>query len=156
MDKTQIIEKISGAVAQAGCFLVEVKVSKDNDVLVVIEKETGAVDLDDCMQVNDAFLAVFDKDVEDYALTVSSAGLDQPFKVPAQFRKALRSSVEVCLKGGRKLTGTLLEADGERILLRHVTRETEPGGKKKHLVTRETSFPMEEVNSVKPHITFEQ
>ena len=54
--------------------------------------------LEDCESVNDAVLAAFDRDVEDYSLTVSSAGLDQPFKVLRQYQKAIGTQVEVSLK----------------------------------------------------------
>ncbi|MBQ9819252.1 MAG: ribosome assembly cofactor RimP [Bacteroidales bacterium] len=155
MDRQQIIGKVTEAVGQAGCFLVDVTVSKDNDVVIVIEKETGSVDLEDCEAVNDAFLAAFDRDVEDYALTVTSAGLDQPFKVPAQFRKALGTQVEVRLKGGRKLIGELLAADTDGIVLAYTAKEAVEGSKKKQAVRHEDRFPAEEINTVSPHIVFE-
>ena len=113
MEKELIEKTIRAAVEQRGCFLVDVTLSKDNEEFVSIEKEVGDVDLDDCVAVNDAFLAAFDKDVEDYSLTVSSAGLDQPFKVAGQYRKAVGSPVVVLLKGGSKLTGVLTDADVE-------------------------------------------
>ena len=155
MDRQQIIGKVTEAVAQAGCFLVDVTVSKDNDIVIVIEKETGSVDLDDCEAVNDAFLAAFDRDVEDYALTVTSAGLDQPFKVPAQYRKALGTQVEVRLKGGRKLIGELTAADEGGIVLAYTAKEAVEGSKKKQTVRHEDRFPQEEINTVSPHIVFE-
>ena len=155
MDRQQIIGKVTEAVEQAGCFLVDVTVSKDNDIVIVIEKENGSVDLDDCEAVNDAFLTAFDRDVEDYALTVTSAGLDQPFKVPAQYRKALGTQVEVRLKGGRKLIGELKAADEGGIVLAYTAKEAVEGSKKKQTVRHEDRFPQEEINTVSPHIVFE-
>ena len=155
MDRQQIIGKVTEAVEQAGCFLVDVTVSKDNDIVIVIEKENGSVDLDDCEAVNDAFLTAFDRDVEDYALTVTSAGLDQPFKVPAQYRKALGTQVEVRLKGGRKLIGELTAADEGGIVLAYTAKEAVEGSKKKQTVRHEDRFPQEEINTVSPHIVFE-
>ena len=38
MNKEQIIKAVETAVAQRGCFLVEVTVSKDNDIEIIIEK----------------------------------------------------------------------------------------------------------------------
>lgn len=155
MDKEVITGKIEEAVAQRGCFLVDVTVSKENEIVLTIEKDSGSVDLGDCMAVNDAFLAAFDKDDEDYALTVTSAGLDQPFKVLRQFRKALGTQVEVRLKGGQKLVGVLIRADEERIVLKHSRKEALEGSKKKVSVEREEAFSREAVNSVVPHIVFE-
>ncbi len=157
MEKNLIIETIGPAVKDRGCFIVDVTVSKDNDIVLTIEKETGDVDLDDCVALNDAFLAAFDKDVEDYSLTVSSAGLDQPFKVSGQFTKAIGSQVVVLLKGGRKLTGILTTADDEGIVLRYVTREVPEGKKKKKVpVEHEDRFVFADVNSVSPFVEFKK
>ena len=156
MEKNLIIEPIGPAVKDRGCFIVDVTVSKDNDIVLTIEKETGDVDLDDCVALNDAFLAAFDKDVEDYSLTVSSAGLDQPFKVSGQFTKAIGSQVVVLLKGGRKLTGILTTADDEGIVLRYVTREVPEGKKKKVPVEHEDRFVFADVNSVSPFVEFKK
>ena len=156
MEKNLIIETIGPAVKDRGCFIVDVTVSKDNDIVLTIEKETGDVDLDDCVALNDAFLAAFDKDVEDYSLTVSSAGLDQPFKVSGQFTKAIGSQVVVLLKGGRKLTGILTTADDEGIVLRYVTREVPEGKKKKVPVEHEDRLVFADVNSVSPFVEFKK
>ena len=156
MENNLIIETIGPAVKDRGCFIVDVTVSKDNDIVLTIEKETGDVDLDDCVALNDAFLAAFDKDVEDYSLTVSSAGLDQPFKVSGQFTKAIGSQVVVLLKGGRKLTGILTTADDEGIVLRYVTREVPEGKKKKVPVEHEDRFVFADVNSVSPFVEFKK
>jgi len=156
MEKELIIKAIGPAVSNRGCFIVDVTVSKDNDITLTIEKEIGEVALEDCVALNDAFLAAFDKDVEDYSLTVSSAGLDQPFKVSGQYQKAIGSSVVVLLKGGRKLTGVLTAADDEGITLRYTTREVPEGKKKKVNVEREERFAFVDINSVTPHIEFKK
>ena len=156
MEKELIEKTILPAVEQRGCFLVDITLSKDNDVVVSIEKVIGDVDLDDCVAVNDAFIAAFDKDVEDYSLTVSSAGLDQPFKVPGQYRKAVGSPVTVLLRGGSKLTGVLTGADDEGISLRYSRKETVEGKKKKVTVEHEERFSFPEINSVKQHVEFKK
>ena len=156
MEKELIIETIGPAVKERGCFIVDVVLTKDNDVTLTIEKENGEVDLDDCVALNDAFLAAFDKDVEDYALTVSSAGLDQPFKVMGQFHKAIGSKVTVLLKGGRKLTGILTGADSEGITLRYSVKEAVEGKKKKVTVDKEDRFAHDIVNSVTPSVEFKK
>ncbi len=59
MRKEQIISSIEEAVRARGCFIVDVSVSNDNDIVLTIEKEVGDMDLEDCVSVNDAFLARF-------------------------------------------------------------------------------------------------
>ena len=156
MDKGQILDCVNAAAGERGCFVVDVTVSKDNDIVATIEKEAGDVDLNDCVSVNDAFLAAFDKDVEDYSLTVTSAGLDQPFKVLKQYRKAVGSAVEARFKGGKKIVGVLTEADEDGIRLRYSQKEAVEGKKKKEIVEHEDRFGFDEINSVSPHIVFKK
>ena len=87
MKKEDIIRAVETAVQERGCFIVEVTVSAANDVEIVLEKEEGIVDWDDCAAIDKVVHATFDQDVEDYSLTVSSAGLDRPFKVLKQYLK---------------------------------------------------------------------
>lgn len=142
-------------VADRGCFITEVTVSPDNDIVLAIESETGTVVMDDCVAVNNAFLEIFDQDKEDYALTVTSAGLDQPFKILKQYIKAIGSSVEVRARDGRKLVGKLLSADEDGFTLAYEVKEAVPGKKKKEMVAHEDRFAFGDVNSVMPHIDFE-
>ena len=154
MTKEQIIEATQQAIAERGCFLVEVTVSKDNDIEVVIEREEGIVDWEDCAAIDKVVHEAFDQDVEDYALTVSSAGLDRPFKVLKQYLKALGTLVEVKFKGGRKLLATLTEATEESIGLKYTALEAVEGKKKKEKVEHNETYPLSEINSVTPYIDF--
>ena len=110
--------------------------------------------MEDCIAVNDAVLDAFDRDVEDFGLTVTSAGLDLPFKVQRQFNKALGSAVEVLVKGGRKLIATLVAADAESITVKYSAKEAVEGSKKKQMVEHEEVLQLSDVNAVRYHIEF--
>lgn len=86
-------------------FLVDVSVSKDNDIVVEIDSDSG-VDIDTCVAINNAIDAALDRDVEDYSLQVGSTGLTSPFKVLRQYQKNIGNEVEV-LSGGKKFIGVL-------------------------------------------------
>ena len=154
MNVTEIIDAIGNEIVARGCYLVEVTVSKENDVEVVIESEEGIVVLEDCVAISRYFETVFDREKEDYSLTVTSAGLDQPFKVLKQFEKAVGSKVEVSLKGGRKMVALLSAVDKDSITLTYSVKEAVEGKKKKELVEHTDRFEMDQVNAVRPYITF--
>ena len=154
MNASVIIDAINDEIVARGCFIIEVSVSKDNDVVLTVEKEEGVVELDDCVSLSRYFESKFDREAEDYSLTVSSAGLDQPFKVFKQYQKALGTKVEVMLKGGKKMVAVLTAADQESITLKYTAKEAVEGRKKKELVEHEDRFTMEQVNSVRPYIEF--
>lgn len=154
MIKQQIIETIEPAVEQRGCFLVEVSVSAENDIEIVIEKEEGVVDWEDCAAIDQVMHAAFNQDDEDYALTVSSAGLDRPFKVFKQFLKAKGTQVDVKFKGGKRLVATLEDATEDSVTLRYTALEAVEGKKKKEKVEHTDTCPLSEINSVTPYIEF--
>ena len=155
MNKEQIIKAVETAVAERGCFLVDVTVSTGNDIEIAIEKREGTVQMEDCVRVDQFIHERFSQDEEDYALTVTSAGLDRPFKVREQFTKAIGSKVTVSLKGGKRLVATLLEASEDAVKVGYSAREAVEGKKKKELVAHEDVLPMADITLVVPYIEFE-
>lgn len=154
MTKEQIINAVEGAVEERGCFLVEVTLSKDNDIEIVIEKKEGVVDWEDCAAIDKVMHAAFNQDREDYSLTVSSAGLDRPFKVLKQFLKAIGSKVDVKFKGGKRLVATLEGATEDSVSLSYTALEAVEGKKKKEKVNHTDTFSLTEINAVTPYIEF--
>ena len=75
-------------------FLVDISVTPDNNITVEVDSATG-VDIDACAAITRAVEAVFDRDAEDYALEVGSAGLTAPMKVRGQYDKNLGNDVEI-------------------------------------------------------------
>lgn len=136
MDIHDIQDALAPTLAERGLFLVEIHVSKDNDITVTVESATSVVTLDDCEVLNRVFTDTFDQDKEDYSLTVTSAGLDATFKVDAQFEKARGKRVEVWFKGGKKLTGTM------------------EGFSDSAITIDGTVYARKEINKVKYHIEF--
>ena len=154
MKKEEIIQAVEAAVQERGCFIVDVTVNAMNDVEIVLEKEDGIVDWDDCAAIDKVVHEAFDQDVEDYSLTVSSAGLDRPFKVLRQYLKAVGSKVDVKFKGGRRLVALLKAATEEAVTLQYTALEAVEGKKKKEKVEHEETCPLAEINSVTPYIDF--
>jgi len=156
MKTSEIIDAIGGEIVARGLYLIEVSVSKDNDVEITIEAEEGQVELEDCVAISRYFETVFDRETEDYSLTVTSAGLDQPFKILKQYIKAIGRQVEVQLKGGKKMVAVLEAADENGITLRYSQKEAVEGKKKKETVEHLDTFAMDQVNSVRPYLTFRE
>lgn len=77
MDLVKFREVVRMAADERGCELVDLMLNDDDNVFeVVIDRKDGNVDLGDCEYVHRAVLAAFDRNIEDYALTVGSAGID--------------------------------------------------------------------------------
>ena len=77
MQRNAFEEVVVRAAKERGCELVAIDWNDDDNVFeVTIDKADAPVDLADCEYVHRAVLAAFDRDVEDYALTVGSVGID--------------------------------------------------------------------------------
>lgn len=154
MKVSEIQDAMESAIVARGCFIVSINVSRDNDIELTVESENGTVELEDCVELSRIFEEKFCRDTEDYSLTVSSAGLDQPFKVWKQYLKAVGKKVEVAMKGGKRLVATLSEASGDTVTLTWSALEKPEGGKKKVPVEHTDTFPLSDINSVRYYIDF--
>lgn len=77
MDKNEFLKVVEPAVQERGCTMVDLKFDDDENVFeIVIDKEGADVTLADCEYVHRAVLAAFDRNIEDYSLTVGSLGID--------------------------------------------------------------------------------
>ena len=65
MDKKLIAEAVEPVLEEMGCFLVDLSVSASNDIEIVIEKELGTVDMEDCAEVDRFVHSRFSQDEED-------------------------------------------------------------------------------------------
>ena len=154
MKVSEIQDAMESAIVARGCFIVGIEVSKGNDIEITIESENGTVELEDCAELSRIFEEHFSRDAEDYSLTVSSAGLDQPFRVWKQYLKAVGSKVEVAFKGGRKLIATLSGAKDDTVTLDYTVLEKTEGSKKKTPVAHSDTVQLADINSVRYHIDF--
>lgn len=156
IDKEDILKAVEVGLEEIGnaeLFVVEVNAMPGNEFEVFIDSD-GRVAVDDCIALSRAVDARFDRDVEDFSLTVSSAGIGRPLRVPRQYRKLVGRSIEVLLNDGAKLTGKLEAADAESITLSYPEKRTVEGRKRPETVTVTKTFPLATVKSTREHIDF--
>jgi ribosome maturation factor RimP len=87
-------------------FIVDVNISANNSIEVLFDKLNG-VHIDDCLSISKYIHSEFDRDVEDYSLTVCSPGLTNPFKVKEQYWKNKGKEVIVKKNDGKRISGLL-------------------------------------------------
>ena len=134
-------------------FIVEVR-SRPGDEFEVYVDSDGRVTVDDCIALSRAIEAQFDRDEEDFALTVSSAGIGQPLKVLRQYKKLVGKPAEVLMNDGTKILGTVEGADAESITLSYPEKRAVEGKKRPEIVTVTKIFELKEVKSTKEHLDF--
>ncbi|MBQ7222838.1 MAG: ribosome assembly cofactor RimP [Bacteroidales bacterium] len=135
-------------------FLVEIKISADNDIEVVIENENEDISLDDCVELSNYIESKLSRDVEDFALTVGSAGLTSPFKVARQYKKFVGSEIEVTAKNGSRQKVILEGVKEDGIDVSSDVLVKVDGQKKKVLEHRTEHISFKEIKTAKPVIKF--
>lgn len=148
IDKTALEQVINEALEGSKMFLVTLKVSKDNIIDVALDSDED-ITIDDCVAVNDAVLAAFDRDDEDYELTVGSYGITSPLILPRQYRKNVGYEVEVLTVDGRKLKGVLADADDEGFVLTTTVKKKLEGKKRPELVEEQERFNYSDIKYTK-------
>ncbi len=117
IEKIKILELVNQALEGSDKFLVNLKITPDNRIYVDIDGDNG-VTIDDCIELSRAIEGQLDRDEEDFALDVSSAGADAPLKLTRQMVKNIGREVEAVTFDGEKTVGMLTAADEEQVTLK--------------------------------------
>lgn len=88
-------------------FIVKISVGQENKINVYIDGDS-TVNIDDCVAISRHIESKLDRDIEDYDLSVSSAGVGEPLIHIRQFNNTLDKPIEVLLKEGSKFKALLL------------------------------------------------
>ena len=145
--KEIVEEKVKGT----ELFIVEVKVSGGNRISIALDRPTKLY-VGDCAEVSRYVESQLNRDVEDFEITVSSPGLEQPLKVLNQFLKHQGRNVRVVLKEGGLLRGKMTAANEEGITV-ELFRENKKK-KKEQTVNEIVNLKYPEIKETKLEITF--
>ena len=129
-------------------FLVDLSVSADDRIVVVIDHAEG-VWIEDCAELSRHIETKINREDEDYELEVGSAGLGQPFRVKRQFEIHVGKPVETLSKDGKKHRATLLSVDDEGFVIAEQQKVKEEGKKRPVLKEVALRFSFEEVSYTK-------
>lgn len=134
-------------------FLVDVTVSASNVIHVMVDSDT-AISINQIVEISRYVEGKLDREVEDFELSVFSAGLSEPFRLVRQYKKSVGTEIDLLLANGQKLTGKLVEAGDQGIELETATKEKVEGSKRKELVVRVHKFDYQEIKEAKKILKF--
>jgi ribosome maturation factor RimP len=130
MDLKEKIKELAQAnLSDTAHFLVDVIVSKHKPMkfTVILDGDNG-ITIDDCAhlsnKVNDVLGDLVD---EQYALEVSTPGLDHPLKLHRQFVKNVGRDLKVHTVNKKVIAGKLTAADAEKVILETENKEGKKG-----------------------------
>jgi len=153
IDKNEVAKAAETFLKTTECYLVEVLVSPDNQIVVEIDSDRS-VGIDDCAALSRYIEERFDRDAEDYELEVGSAGITSPFKIARQYVKNTGNEIEIMLKSGGKFTGVLKSADDDGIVVSVAEMRKAEGAKRKTTVYEDKPFSYKEIKYAKNIIRF--
>ena len=134
-------------------FTVSCKCSPMNEVELLIDSDTH-VTIERCAELSRTIEAEFDREVEDFSLTVASAGIGSELKNIRQYRKLIGSSIEVLLFSGVKILAKLDAVSDEGITISYEEKQAVEGKKRKVLVNVERTFSFSEIKYTKEYLDF--
>ena len=152
IDKVKIAELVNEKLTEDQ-FLVDVKVSSSNVIDIMVDSDTG-ISINQIVEISRFIESNLDREVEDFELSVFSAGLSEPLSLVRQYKKNIGKEIDVLLTSGLKLAGILIKADDQGIDLEVTTKEKLEGSKKKELVTRVHSLGYPEIKEAKKVLKF--
>lgn len=138
--KTLIAQKL----AEDNYFIVSLDVLPGNKIRLIMDSMNG-ITIDECVAFSRAIEHNLNRDEEDFALEVSSPGLDLPLKVKEQYIKNIGRELEVQNLSNEKIIGKLLNVNDDAIVLYEEKRVKVEGHKKKQLIKTEHNISFEEI-----------
>jgi len=159
----QIDSIVKESIAGTEIFIVEIIISLGNNIIVRLDHPDGLL-IDTCAYISQQIEAALDRDLEDYSLEVTSAGIGEPFKIKKQYEKIIGKKVELVLKNGGKIVDTLHSVEDDGItVLQSKSKYSKSALKKmskeeREIAENEQNRPIkltwEEIKSATEHISF--
>ena len=151
--RDKILELLEeGLKEKPSLFMVDLTVTDTFKVIVTLDGDNG-VNLQDCIDISRTIDNNLDRDEQDYALEVASAGVSTPLKMVRQYRKNIGRTLKV--KTASETTEALLEkVSEESIVLSWTAREPKKIGKGKETVEHKREIPYTEIKEAIVTIIF--
>ena len=153
MDIKRVIEVVENQLAGTDMFIVDCVCTPSNEITLTLDADTR-VSIDACVAVSRAVDAEFDRDIEDYSLTVTSAGIGEPLVMLRQYLKIVGSPIEVLMTDGIKILATLDAADEQGITISYDEKVAVEGKKRKELQHTVRTLTFEQIKTAKEYLDY--
>ena len=143
--KEDIRKVVDPKIKELDGFFVDLKVNTANVITLFFDRKDG-VQVEHCLALSKHIEEYFDRDIEDYELTVCSAGLDNPFMVDQQYHKYNGKEVGVLLTNGKREKGIILSYENDELILQVAKKKK---GTKKEDIIQKVIIPKLEIKETK-------
>jgi ribosome maturation factor RimP len=129
IDADKIRTLIENEFSMKGIFLVDIQVKPSGKICVFADTLQG-ITLEECAQISRHVQQNLGGDLEDFELEVSSPGVDNPLRLPVQYRKNIGRIIRVLSLEGETTEGKIAGADDEKVRIEMQVNARQPGKKK--------------------------
>ncbi len=112
--KKKILELAQEHLLDSPRFLVDMTVSSDNKIMIYIDGDES-VSISECVDLSRHIEFSLDREEEDFALSVSSAGADMPLTLIRQYKKYMGKNFEITLSTGENILARLEAVNDDKI-----------------------------------------
>lgn len=149
MDISSIENAVAEWISSPEVFLVEVRIDRDMRINILLDSDSD-IRIEQCISLTRFIEARFDREEEDYELTVSSYGLTQPLILDRQLSKYTGKTVEVSPMEGKMFKALLKAFDTDGFTFeRTLTKKELKEGADPLLRIERTA-----IRKIQPHISF--
>ena len=151
--KEKVKDLLNQALAEyPSLFLIDLNINDANKIMVTLDGDNG-VQLQDCINISKAIDANLDREEEDFALEVASAGVSLPLKLVRQYKKNIGRILKIKLQS-QTIEAMLLEVSDENITVEWSSREPKKIGKGKETVLHHENIAYGDIIEAVVTITF--
>lgn len=145
MNKEKVTEVIREVLKEQESFLVDVSIGANNKISVYADSKEGMT-IQRLKMINRSIEKALDRDAEDFDLTISSPGLDQPLKVFEQYELNIGRMLRILTNEEETHEGRLKEVTNELVTI--VTKGT------KKVAPKTIEMPFSDIKETKIIIEF--
>ena len=150
--KEQVTQLANESLENTDRFVVDITVSKSNVIFVYIDSDTS-VTIDHCVELSRYIESHLDREIEDYELSVSSAGIDYPLLKNRQLNKYIEKELEITNNEGVKKVFKLSSFNEDKMEVQEAVIK-KLGKLKKTTYNETTELFFKDIKEIKPYINF--
>lgn len=140
-------------VSRPDLFQIDLKITPDYQITLVLDGDQSLC-LQDCLDASRAIENNLDREEQDYALQVTTAGLSEPITFLRQYQKNLGRILNVKLKDHSEVEGELMEAKPTHFQIKKEYRRAKLIGKGKEDVVENIDIEYQNVEKTTVVIKF--
>lgn len=144
IDSEKVKDLTEEAIAVEKAFLIDLKISADAKIKILVDHVEG-MSVEMLIRISRHVEHNLDREENDFAIEVSSPGIDVPFTVNQQYTKNVGRPVIITLLDETKKKGDLVKFENEELTIAWTEKVPKPVGKGKMTVKKEEVISLKDI-----------